>query len=364
MPMINDRHKDILGLSSALIRFRSTENDTDAQQRCIDAIVDSFKDTFNVKRYDINDHPAIVLSANNAKDVDIIISGHIDVVNGDDEVFSPIVAGDKLYGRGAYDMKASLAACLYAAADYVKNGGKKKIAIMITADEESGGAGTQFLLKHEKYTGELAIITDGGSDSQIVLKQKGVLHIKVAINGTSAHGAYPWLGENAIIKAHKLYETLIQEYLQPHHNDQWKTSITLSRIESSNSINQVPGTAYMYLDIRYTDHKNYEDIIDKIIEYTGQENSVQIMTKLGLFYSDTKNPYIQQLAKSMETVNDKKVTFEYENGASDAVFFTDNNIPAALFRPTGGHPHRNDEWVSISSLHNTYKIILNFLNNL
>ncbi len=356
--------RQIIDFSKQLMAIESIEANIAAQDACLDLFETEFSSYFKMRRYNFNGHPALVMSTTDQKTVNAIISGHIDVVKGDKKLFTPTEADGRLFGRGAYDMKAGLVACAYAAADYVKNGGQKDIAVMITADEETTGKSTEALLEQEGYRGEIAIIADGGDDTTIVLKQKGGIHLKIALNGTSAHAAYPWRGDSALIKAYNLHNHISTRFPQPSIDDQWQTSVLLSRIETDNSINQIPGLAHAYFDIRYVNNDHITEIRSIINDYTGSTDSVTVLTAHDLFETDINHPHIHALQRSIQKHNDKAVVFGNENGASDASFFSQHNIPTALFRPIGGNLHEDSEWVDVQSLRTTYLSVVDFLENM
>ncbi len=360
--MVTKKH--IITLSKKLIAIESVASNVPAQQACLDLLEAEFGNDFFVKRYVFKGHPAIVFSTSKRKKVDVIFSGHTDVVPGGRALFKPKIVGSKLYGRGSYDMKSGVVACLCATREYRAGGGTKDIAVLITSDEETSGYGTKMLLDKHKYHAEFAFIPDGGNDTGIVLKQKGFMQLKVRLQGKSAHSAYPWDGDNAIVKAFKL-KNLVEKYFPaPTKREQWKTSVVLSRVETDNSLNQVPGSATVYFDIRYVDDSHPKKIIALLNKYDGSKTSVEVISKNNIFYSDEKNVYVQEFAEVVQEYGKKKVSFVRENGASDAVFFTEHNIPATLYRPKGGELHHDGEWIDVDSLYTMYLILVKFLQRL
>lgn len=305
-------------------------------------------------------NPALVLSTTKKKKVDIIVSGHMDVVPGDVSLFKPQEKGTKLLGRGSYDMKASLVASIFAVRDYRKNGGNKDIAILVTTDEEISGYGTRMLLEKEKYQAGFAFIPDGGHDSGIVLQQKGFIQLKVTIDGKSAHAMEQWKGENPLSKVLSLNQCIDNVFPGPTEDDQWKTSIVNTKIETTNSLNQIPEEAMVYFDIRYIDPSDVKKIIKLIKKEIGVKSTIDVVAENGMFFSEQKNSYVQMLAKVLGEHIKKEVSFVRENGTSDAIFFTEHGIPASLFRPKGGSPHQSGEWVDMDSVYSLYCILGEF----
>lgn len=359
--MIQELKNRIIALSERLIAIESIESNIRGQETCLDVLASTFKKDFYVKRYVFRGHPALVLSTTTKKKVDIVFSGHIDVVPGEKSMFKPMMKGAKLYGRGAYDMKAGIVACIYAAVEYRKKYGDKEIAIMITSDEETTGHGTRMLLAKEGYRGDFAFIADGGNDTGIVLKQKGFAQIKVTVLGESAHAAYVWDGDNALLKVLRLQETIVKTFPDPSKRNEWRTSAVLTKVETNNSTNQVPGLAIAYFDIRYVNKKDLIRIKALLRKTIGRKGAVEVIAENGVFFSEEKNHYVQMLAHTLRERTKKDISFVCESGTSDAVFFTEHGIPAALFRPKGGGLHQSGEWVDTNSLYEMYEILIDFL---
>ncbi|MEY3784415.1 MAG: hypothetical protein RLZZ230_737 [Candidatus Parcubacteria bacterium] len=355
--------EQIIELTKALLAFESTESNVKEQHACIDLLEKKFCNDFFITRHEFLGRPALVMSTTKKKMVKVIFSGHIDVVPGKKSLFKPTVKGSKLFGRGSYDMKAGVVASIYAAVDYRKNGGTKDVAIMLTSDEETSGYSSRMLLQEKGYRAEFAFLPDGGTDVGIVLKQKGFMQIKVTVNGKSAHAAYVWEGDNALTKVLRLQEAIKEAFHDPDENEQWRTSVVLSKVETSNSLNQVPGSATSYFDIRYINNKDPRIIISLIKKILGSKSTVEVLVENGMFASKENNHYVKTLASILHKKTKKPISFVNENGTSDAIFFTEHGIPAALYRPKGGDQHQDGEWVDINSLFDMYEVLFQFLEN-
>jgi acetylornithine deacetylase len=131
----------------------------------------------------------------------LMLNAHCDTVDvqGMAEPFSGATRDGKLYGRGAYDMKGSLAACMAAAKALVDGGTRLRgdVLVAAVADEEYGSLGTIDLLTHVKVDG--AIVTEP-TGLEICLAHKGYLWIQVDVAGRAAHGSKFELGIDANMK--------------------------------------------------------------------------------------------------------------------------------------------------------------------
>src|SRR5437762_8675081 len=132
----------------------------------------------------------------------VVLHGHLDVVPALEGQFEPRVEGDRLIGRGAYDMKGALAAMLCAVKDAAAQDAVR-VRFVCVPDEESEDVTRRCtdVLVAEGLRGDFAL-TGEPTDLHIGVQAKGVLAVRVRVSGTSAHGSTPWLGDNAILKAH------------------------------------------------------------------------------------------------------------------------------------------------------------------
>ena len=195
---------EIITLTQDLVRFKTMHSQPDEIQRCASFIEAYLKKCgADYQRLDHGNIPSlIVMPQNNV--APILLMSHIDVVDGSDDLFNPRLKDNALYGRGSIDDKYAVALSLVLVKNHLKQlskNGKTQtdlpFGVLITADEEIGGAnGAKMALK--KIKTDFSIALDGGSIEKIVVKEKGILRLKLIARGKAAHGARPWLGENAI----------------------------------------------------------------------------------------------------------------------------------------------------------------------
>ena len=343
------------------MELRSTEDATKQQKECLDLIVKEFGSDFETREYEFNGSPALVLTNAKSNESDIIISGHIDVVGGADNLFKPTIKENKLFGRGAYDMKGPLASALHAASEAVKSGTSKTIAILITSDEEVSGDGTRHLLSKEGYSARGAVIPDGGNQTHIVTAQKGFAQLALTVKGSSSHASRPWKGENPIVLAAELVQKIADNYPVPESSDDWKTTVTSTKMVSGLNLNQIPETATVYVDIRYTQESDTK----KFLEWFNQEyhsvGSVETIAENGMFFVNESDPFVIGFKQTVQKSTGSEPIFLKECGTSDAIFFTEQGIPAVLYRPNGGGEHSDSEWVDIESLGVLYEVLLDYM---
>jgi succinyl-diaminopimelate desuccinylase len=131
----------------------------------------------------------------------VVFHGHLDIVPGHEEQFVPRIEGDKLIGRGAYDMKGALAAMMCALKD-VSEQQRVRVRFICVPDEESEDLDQRSTddVVARGLGGDFAI-TGEPTNMHIGVEAKGVLVMRIVISGRAAHSSTPWLGDNAVLKA-------------------------------------------------------------------------------------------------------------------------------------------------------------------
>lgn len=362
---------EILDLTRKLISFKTVNGNDKEFTECFGFIKNFFAKEIKsgkiiVKEYKKNNLPSIVFLNIDTLKPDIILAGHIDVVGADDKDFIPKIKNGKLFGRGTADMKSEVAVLMIAFREIIKSGTKKSIALMLTADEEmTGKSGAGYLINEIGYRSKAAIAPDGGHNFELVVKEKGGFWIKIAAKGKLSHGSRPWLGENAILKLIKFYQYLEKEFPPLKKTKlmyQNGVSLNLGKISGGKTINSVPDSAEMYLDLRYSDKKDRKGIIDVIKKLSRRHNmDFQITDIVEMLETDVNNDYIKKFQKVAAKIINRPIKIEKVTGGSDARFFSAKNIPVIIMVPNCGNKHGANEWVQIKSLEKFYRIIKEFL---
>lgn len=313
---------------------------------------------FAVEEFENNGIPSMLVSNNSAKmrEFKIILNAHLDVVPAGE--YQLIEKEGRFYGRGVYDMKIAAAVIIFLFKELVKSV-DYPLALQLVTDEELGGfCGTKYQVE-QGVRGDFVLAGDISS-LRIQNKSKGMLWLKIKTTGKSAHGAYPWEGENALGKLQKVLEKLKMLYPDPEEAV-WRTTINIAKIETPNiSFNKVPEEATTFLDIRFIPEEK-DTIVDIIKSTLDPDVQVEVVANEPSQYTDENNIYVKHLNLSVEKVTGSKAAMLQLHGASDVRFYEQMGTPAVCFGPYGGGQHSDGEWVEIEGIQTYYEILKDFL---
>jgi succinyl-diaminopimelate desuccinylase len=291
----------------------------------------------------------------------VIFHGHIDVVPGRPEQFVPRVDGDRLFGRGAYDMKGGLAAMMVATCALVDQSAVR-VHFVCVSDEESDSVtqrGSDYLVE-QGYTGDFAI-TGEPTDLHIGVQAKGVLAMRIEVTGRSAHGSTPWLGDNAVLKAIDVFRQIESLPFARESSEFFdRPSISLGRIIGGDAINKVPDLCAIDVDVRYLPGQDAEEILEAVREIP--DVVVSKVFRRAPIMVERSNPYVQMLAEAVAEGTPTERISVGRDGTSDAISFIDAGTPAVEFGPEGAGHHGPEEWVSISSLSRYRNALVEFVH--
>jgi len=301
----------------------------------------------------------------------LLITPHLDTVpagkSWSKDPFSAEIVGDKIYGLGATDCKGNLAAGLEAINSIVEDGIKLdyNLVFAATADEESGSSlGLIPLIEKKILKADVALVLDA-DDFEIVITQKGLLHLKVKISGKKAHGAYPWLGVNAIDLAAEIIVELKKAGKKQVKNKYLKEpTVNVGTIRGGDKVNVVSDWCEFELDFRFLPGSSEKELLrflrKTITKYT-KNFRIEIQGAQDPYYIDPSHPLVSSLVQAMKQLKIKPRVSGSE-GATVITFFKKEGIPAIA---TGfgfeGCAHIANEYASLDNLHKGSKVLVEFL---
>ncbi|OOF54466.1 succinyl-diaminopimelate desuccinylase [Rodentibacter genomosp. 2] len=372
----------IVQLAQELIRHPSiSPNDEGCQKLIAERLI---KLGFEIEWLPFNDTLNLWAKHGTGEPV-IAFAGHTDVVPVGDEnqwtypPFSAEIVGDTLYGRGAADMKGSLAAMLIAAENYVKGNPQHQgtIALLITSDEEAAAKdGTvrvvdTLMKREEKIT--YCMVGEPSSSKILgdVVKngRRGSITGNLYVQGIQGHVAYPHLADNPIHKALPFLQELTT-YQWDNGNEFFPpTSLQIANIQAgTGSNNVIPGELYVQFNLRYC-----TEITDELIK----QKFVEMLEKHGLNYRIEWNlsgkPFLTKPGKLVNALVDsiQEITgitpkLETGGGTSDGRFIVLMGAEVVEFGPLNATIHKVNESVSCDDLAKCgeiyYQMIVNLLD--
>lgn len=351
--------KNILSLSKKLISIKSTAENPKALEAVLKVVLLELKG-FTIEKFESNGSKSILIynSQKRPEKFKILLNGHLDVIPAKDEQYKSKIVGNKLYGAGSMDMKANIA-CIIAVFKEMASKVDYPLGLQLVTDEEIGGFnGTKYQI--EKGVKADFIIAAEPTNFNIVHTAKGVLQVKILSRGVTAHGAYPWKGENAILKMNEFLNILKNNFKNPK-KEKWVTTVNVSTIETTNNaFNKIPDDCFVLLDIRYV-KEDSRLVLKKLKKLIPKDFKLEIIANEPAMFTKQNNNYIVKLGEITKKIITKKVIIRGANGTSDISHFTKAGYAGIEFGPIGGGIGSDNEWVDISSLDIYCKILKNFL---
>jgi acetylornithine deacetylase len=276
----------------------------------------------------------------------LMLCGHLDTVGveGMTGPFTPRMDGDRLYGRGSYDMKAGLAGALIAARDAARLGLSGDVIVAAVSDEEYASIGIQQVL--ESTRADAAIVTEP-TELEIVIAHKGFVWIEIEVPGRAAHGSRPHLGDDAIVKTGPLLValgTLDAALGATTHPLLGRGSLHASLIEGGTELSSYPASCTLKLERRTLPGETVSRVeteIDRLLD--GLEATRTTLLARDPFEVDPGQEIVRILTAAHP--GDAKIA-----GASywaDSGFISAAGIPTVLYGPGGEGAHASEEWVSL-----------------
>ena len=360
----DDPLDEIVSITKALIRFKTMHREMSEIAACA-AFIEAYlsRQAIDFMRTKTEGYPSILVLPDRQRPAcKVLLMAHIDVVDAPDALFEPVIRGRKLFGRGAVDDKYAVALCLVllkAQMIRLRASGRGQqelgFGLLITSDEEVGGYHGVGKAA-EILNPEFCIALDGGSPEKIIVKEKGLLTVKLTASGKAAHGSRPWLGDNAVDRLIEDYAAL-KTLFEPPAAGSWCKTMNLGIINAGKSFNQVPDRAEAVFDIRYTENEDPDQLFNQM--QTVVKGELSVIRKEPMFLGGTSR-YLDQL---QTLAPDARIGFAH--GASDARFFSEKGINGIIWGAAGGNSaHAADEHVDVDSISEIYRIIERFVEDI
>jgi acetylornithine deacetylase len=287
----------------------------------------------------------------------LLLNAHTDTVGvaGMDKPHEPRLENGRLYGRGAFDMKAGLAAAMVAAASARDLAGD--VVVAAVADEEAAGTGTKALLASDLQA-DAAIVTEP-TGLDVAIAHKGFVGFELETAGRAAHGSRPERGIDAIALigpvlvelsalAQRLGSAAGHRLLGP-------SSLHMSLIEGGQEFSSYPARCLLTGEWRTLPGQSPADVeaaLREVIARSGVDAELRLLFIGDPFEVADEEEVVQLVHRHAGTAI---IGVPYW---ADSALLAAAGIPTVLFGPVGGGEHESVEWVELASVERVCDVLL------
>jgi acetylornithine deacetylase len=290
----------------------------------------------------------------------LMLNAHMDVVGagGMADPWQPRREGNRLYGRGSYDMKASLAAIMLVAREAGSWGLRGDLLITAVADEEFASIGTQHIVRH--YRAEAALVSDH-TGLDLCVAQKGFVWIAVETTGVAAHGSLPDVGVDAITMMGPVLTALagLDRGLRsgPRHPLLGTGSVHASLIEGGQELSSYPHRCVLGIERRTVPGETQvvveAEIADILSAAADQDPAFRAVQRTLLvrepFSAEMHEPIVKLANQELERVRGDAAPVSGAFGWMDSALLAAAGVPTVILGPDGAGAHADEEWVELES---------------
>jgi len=333
--------------------------------------------------------PNLLVRIPGESDHTLLYNGHLDTVPFDADAWSFDPLGehvdDRVYGRGATDMKGAVASMLFAIQAFAATDADPPVDLqfVFVSDEEVGGdAGLPALLEDGRLDADACVIGEPTCEAgrhSVTVADRGSIWLTLEASGEGAHGSRPPLGVNAIDRLYAAIETMRErfgskrldiasdvvpiieesvEYYAPSMGEDvarelfWYPSINLGVLEGGDAINSVPQSARAEVDVRLAAGVHTPDVLAGIRECVADCEGITIADvswSVGTAEA-ADSAFVEAVASTAAAVTDTRVYRRSATGGGDAKKFRNAGIPTVEFALGTDTVHAPDEYVPVDVL--------------
>lgn len=289
-------------------------------------------------------------------------AGHVDVVPPGDgwtgDPFTPVVRGDLLYGRGAVDMKGSIAAFIAACAETPQN--KGTLSFIITGDEEGPARyGTLALIdwmKERSIVPDMILIGEPTSESRlgdtVKIGRRGSANMWITVPGIQGHVAYPHRADNPVPKLAAILSALEAIHLDDGNEAFQPSNLEFTAIATpTKAVNIIPAAATAQLNIRFNNLHRSQDLVELVrrtVQSIAPEATVEAKTS-GEAFLTPPGRLFELVTSAIEAETGVTPILSTGGGTSDGRFLI-QLCPVVDFGLVNATMHKLDEAVALADL--------------
>jgi acetylornithine deacetylase/succinyl-diaminopimelate desuccinylase-like protein len=340
-----------------LVLLKSTSEDDMGPM--VDYVSDWLKDLgLKPQYYGERRYPAIVAQRGKRG---VALSGHLDTVpHGTGWKYKDgKCVGDRLYGRGACDMKGGCAAMLLAAEELADT--DVPFSLCFTTDEETTMLGAAAAAKSAAIKTAPAVVVTEPTGFDIVVKEKGLLQFSITTKGVAAHASTPALGENAIVKMLKLLSKT-EDLQRIPRNPNNRMTMCVDTIRGGTRINVIPDECVAEVDVRYPPLMNTQKVLATLTKRIGNKGyEIVILHELDPVETDPKSKAVAVM-KGVIGPGARVTSVAY---ATEMVMFKESNNALMVCGPGDGDIcHCNDEYIDVRQIGKAARIYTEYCSKM
>ncbi|MFB6153053.1 MAG: M20 family metallopeptidase [Halodesulfurarchaeum sp.] len=333
--------------------------------------------------------PNLLATLPGRTDRTLLLNAHLDTVTFDPAAWDhdPLGedAGDRIYGRGATDMKGPLAAMVNVLQSFARTGVEPPvdITLAVVGDEEvPGDAGVSALVEEESFSGDGCVIGETTSvpgRHSVSVADRGSIWLTLGADGRAAHGSRPMAGANAIdrlcaavgdvrsaleerrLESDPAMDEIVEQSIEFYSQSMPEAdaerlfrcpTVNLGRVEGGESINTVPESATARIDIRFVAGISPESLLTEIREALQDHPSVSIaeVTSSQGTFEAADGRIVDATAEAAESVLDTRIYRRSATGGGDAKTLRRAGIPTVEFAVGSDTAHGIDEYITMDAL--------------
>jgi acetylornithine deacetylase len=316
--------------------------------------------------------PNVIATVGNDSGRTLMLNGHIDTVTleGMTEPLSGRVDGNRLYGRGANDMKASVAGLIVlleaiaAAGDF-----PGKVVATFVVDEEYASIGTQAVCREiARWKPDAALITEP-TGLEVTIAHKGFVWAVIETHGFAAHGSAWREGVDAIthmgrvlVEIEKLNADLTT---RPAHELVGPPSLHASLIRGGQELSSYPASCRLEIERRTIPGESEEQVRSELQAILDRLQRADPAFAATLTMGLTREPFevgrdesiVQAVKSAVEGVLNQTPTFTGGSGWMDSALLSAAGVPTAIFGPGGYGSHGFEEWADLDMLNDFVNVV-------
>lgn len=305
----------------------------------------------------------------------LMLNAHTDTVGVSDmdAPFQPLTRDDRLYGRGAYDMKSGLAACMLALKAAQAMDLRGDVMLSAVVDEEYGSIGAEALLAEWARWRCDAVLIAEPTELDISIAHRGFVWLNIETTGIAAHGSRPHLGVDAIAKMGKVLVALDAQdramRARPTHDLLGSGSLHASLISGGEEISMYPAHCQLQVERRTIPGETLASVeaetsaILEEIAATDPDFKAEAKASFARspYHIEPTHPLVQQLKRVAEARLGRDLPLIGSSWWMDSALFGEAGIPTVVLGPAGAGAHANEEWVDLASVERCREIYIDLI---